>query len=360
MPGPTIFLCVSIYADLGRYVGGTTLDLLLSRYPHARVTTLVRTKAKGAAIRDCFATVTTLIGDLDSTEIITSESAKADVVFNLAQIDHHGAINAIIAGLQMSAKSRRSPVYYIQISGARVLCDPALPSPGTSSDTAPFDDLTGLERFWALPATNIHRKSELLVSSATTEKIKTAIVCPPLIHGLGSGPDRSKLRSMQLDLLAREILRRKRGFTVLGGANSWSCINVRDLASAIVRIFEEAVVEATGVEPGWGQQGYYFVESEQASFRDITQALVDTAVEKGWLRDGVVEALSPEEAQEISPFGAFAWGSHAVCRAERIRELGWRPVWPGVKETLVETVYHHAELLEKGTGKENKLAHSAH
>ena len=260
----------------------------------------------------------------------------------------------------MTAKSRRSPAYYIQISGAAVLCDPALPSPGTSSDAAPFDDLTGLERFWALPATNIHRKSELLVSSATTEKIKTAIICPPLIHGLGSGPDRSRLRSIQLDLLAREVLRRKKGFTVLDGANSWSCINVRDLASAIVKLFEEAVVKATGGEPGWGLQGYYFVESERASFRDMAQALVDTAVDRGWLRDGVVERLAAEEVKDILSFGAFAWGSHAVCRAERFRGLGWRPVWPGVRETLLETVWHHAELLEKGAGHENKLAHGGH
>jgi hypothetical protein len=40
---------------------------------------------------------------------------------------------------------------------------------------------------------------------------------------------------------------------------------------------------------------------------------------------GEVERVSLEVAKEIHPFGHIMWGCGARFRADKLRELGWRP-----------------------------------
>lgn len=49
--------------------------------------------------------------------------------------------------------------------------------------------------------------------------VPTAILSPPLVHGVGIGP--IKKRSIQIPALAEAILKRGKGFQVLEGQNIW-------------------------------------------------------------------------------------------------------------------------------------------
>lgn len=49
--------------------------------------------------------------------------------------------------------------------------------------------------------------------------VPTAIVSPPMIHGVGKGP--LKTRSIQVPFLIESILKRGKGFQVLDGQNIW-------------------------------------------------------------------------------------------------------------------------------------------
>lgn len=62
------------------YIGGQFLHNLSLKYPDYQVTALVRTPEQKAAISKLQPATTFVIGDLDSSEIITEESSKADVV----------------------------------------------------------------------------------------------------------------------------------------------------------------------------------------------------------------------------------------------------------------------------------------
>ena len=89
----------------------------------------------------------------------------------------------------------------------------------------------------------------------------------------------------------------------------------------------------------------------------MTRLLVDVAVQRGYVTSGEIQRLPPPEVAKMLPFGAFAWGSHAVFRAERIRKLGWEPQHPNVFASLEETLVHQALLLEKGVEVKTKLSH---
>ena len=116
--------------------------------------------------------------------------------------------------------------------------------------------------------------------------VPTAIVSPPLIHGIGKGP--IKTRSIQIPYLSEAILKRGRGFQVLEGQNIWDgkyiCLigsmaerlprhiatHIDDVAFAFVLLVEEAL-KPKGGKAQWGNSGYYFVDGAEFVSLDARQ-----------------------------------------------------------------------------------------
>jgi hypothetical protein len=68
---------------------------------------------------------------------------------------------------------------------------------------------------------HVHRDVDLAVLEANKKfNVPTAILSPPLIHGVGKGP--IKTRSIQIPFLTDAILRNGKGFQVLEGQNLWN------------------------------------------------------------------------------------------------------------------------------------------
>jgi hypothetical protein len=64
----------------------------------------------------------------------------------------------------------------------------------------------------------IHRDVEAaVVATAAQYGVKTAIISPPMIHGVDKGP--AKQRSIQIPILIENMLKREKAFQVLEASN---------------------------------------------------------------------------------------------------------------------------------------------
>ena len=97
-----------------------------------------------------------------------------------------GSAQAIMEGIAQRPVSA-SPVIYIHTSGTGVLADP---HHGDVESTKIFDDLKP-EEIDDLDPKQPHRGIDILVRDKAKQlaaKAKTAIILPPNIYGIGSGP----------------------------------------------------------------------------------------------------------------------------------------------------------------------------
>jgi uncharacterized protein YbjT (DUF2867 family) len=72
---PTIFI-----TGITGYIGGQVLHDLTKKHPEYQIRGLVRTEEQQKKIAPKYPSVKTVIGDLDSADVLKAESAKADVV----------------------------------------------------------------------------------------------------------------------------------------------------------------------------------------------------------------------------------------------------------------------------------------
>lgn len=141
-----------------------------------------------------------------------------------------------------------------------------------------YSDIADLQEITSFPIENhVHRDVDMALLEAQKKfSVPTAIVSPPMIHGMGQGP--LKKRSIQVPFLIEAILKRGKGFQVLDGENIWDreqpCLcfhahtdhrsetHIDDIASAFILLVEEAL-KPNGGAAQWGQEGYYFVAGAQ-------------------------------------------------------------------------------------------------
>ena len=97
--------------------------------------------------------------------------------------------------------------------------------------------------------------------------------------------------------------------------------SIDDLGDTVVFLLEQAVMsgdERRG-QLGPNKEGYYFVQAGDVSLMERAEAVSKR------LGLGEVESVPLVVAKEIHPFGHIMWGCGARFRADKLRELGWRP-----------------------------------
>jgi nucleoside-diphosphate-sugar epimerase len=180
------------------------------------------------------------------------------------------------------------------------------------------------------------------MSSANPQAIKTAIVCPPCIYGIGRGPDNQ--RSIQVYEAAKAILRREQAFLPLKGENVWHGINVQDLSDLYVLLAEAAA--AGGGKATWNEDGYYFAENGEFVWKDIFRDMAKIAQKLGLLDSDDAPSLSATELAEIHPYALIIWGSNSRGKAIRARQLlGWKPHRESLGEILLSIIKEEARAL---------------
>ncbi|MCP3721911.1 NAD-dependent epimerase/dehydratase family protein [Paraburkholderia sp. CNPSo 3272] len=239
--------------------------------------------------------ITPVQGNLDDRATLMGQARAADTVINAASSDHRGAVEALIDALEGSGKT------LLHTSGSSIV-----------GDASGGEATAHIYREDALPAPTADKAARVaidnLVLAAAARGVRSAVLCNTLIYGAGAVPGAA---SVQLPRLIRQAQKsgvmRHVGF----GLNIWSNVHVDDVAE-LYRLALENTPAGT----------FYFVESGEANFRDMTTALAEV-MGLGAPQDWPLEAAIEEWGYEMASYGL---GSNSRVRGERARTLlGWQP-----------------------------------
>ncbi|CAL8476319.1 NAD-dependent epimerase/dehydratase family protein [Caballeronia sp. S22] len=245
-----------------------------------------------------------VIGSLDDTDLLATEARAADAVINAASSDHRAAVETLIGALEGTNKP------FLHTSGSSIVGDA---SGGEASDKIYSED--------DLPAPTPDKAPRVaidtLVLDAAKRGVRSAVLCNTLIYGHGAVPNAT---SVQLPRLERQA--KKSGIVrhVGRGLNIWSNVHIDDVVD-IYRLALEKSPAGT----------FYFVESGEAQFRDMTTAMA-RALDLRGPEDWPLEEAIEEWGYEMASYGL---GSNSRVRSKRTREvLGWQPKRTSVIEWI--------------------------
>ncbi len=296
------------------------------------ITALIRSEAIIPKFKELG--VKTLVGDLDSADILKQAAIDADVVFHFADsADHLPSAKALIQGLKTQDGKRR---IYIHTSGTGELTDNAR---GNYATTIVYDDLD-LEPIKALPVTQIHKDVDDYVF-ANNEGYEAIIVAPPTIYGVGTGPVNQ--RSIQIPVVAKTFLKAGKAGTIGKGLNIWDGVHIDDLANFYALLLEKALEGKAST----GKDGWYFCETGVYAWKDVYVKIAEELYKHKAISSPVLSEFTTEEVDNL--FGNFGWvgvASNARSTSNRARQLGWKadPRNPGVLDTIADEV---KAILEK-------------
>lgn len=275
----------------GGFIGGT-IAAHLARAGH-EVRGLVRRPGQFADLEKLG--ITPVQGDLDDRATLMAEARAADAVINAASSDHRGAVEALVDALEGSGKT------LLHTSGSSIVGDA---SGGEATGRVYYED--------ALPEPTADKAPRVaidtLVLAAAARGVKSAVLCNTLIYGVGAVPGAA---SVQLPRLIRQAQKSGVMRHVGRGLNIWSNVHVDDVAE-LYRLALDNTPAGT----------FYFVESGEANFRDMTTTLAEV-MGLGAPQDWPLEAAIEEWGYEMASYGL---GSNSRVRGERARTLlGWQP-----------------------------------
>lgn len=316
------------------YIGGTVLHLMVSRGDLERfgVSALVRKRSDAETMHRMG--IRPVLGSLDDLETLRREAARADVVINNANCDHQESAIAIVQGLlERSTRVSRKPIL-IHTSGAGVL---STNSTGTgaapSADpTATLWDEADAAAHAAIPSSAPHRHVDLeIFRGAATGLIKTYLMVPPTVFGVGLGPLAERRMSIQIPRLVHRALIRRRAQFVGQGRNVWPNVHVADLAELYLILLDAAFVDRAPE----GTRGLYYPATEHFEWNAVSGRIGELLAKRGLLRD-------PTATTGLEP--GWFWGSNVRLVPTNSTSLGWQPVRGGTAEMLAD-IEHDIELV---------------
>jgi len=274
------------------FIGGS-IAAHLARAGHS-VRGLIRNPEHSAELKRLG--IEPVIGTLDDRALLIAEAKAADAVINAASSDHEGAVKALIEGLAGSGKT------FLHTSGSSIVGDA---SGGEAGQARIYHED-------ALPEPTADKAARVaidqLVLDAAQQNIRSAVLCNTLIYGHGAVPGSA---SVQLPRLVRQAQKSGVVRHVGSGGNIWSNVHIDDVAE-LYRLALEKTPAGT----------FYFVESGEASFRDMSAAIA-RAMKLGEPQDWPLEEAQKEWGYEMASYGL---GSNSRVRGERARKLlGWQP-----------------------------------
>lgn len=290
------------------YIGGTLATRLVETGHQVRG--LVRGAESAALLVQ--RGIEPVLGGLDDLDLLTQEARGADGVVNTASADHAASVRALISGLEGSGKP------LLHTSGSSVVGDDAR---GSRRSDSVFDEDTP----FVIDALKQPRRDiDLMVLGAAARGIRSAVICPSNIYGVGRGLKRD---SVQIPFLAANALEQGMAQIVGAGLNVWSNVHIDDVIELYLLVLAKAPAGA-----------FYFVENGEASFGEIGMAIAKRLGLPG------VESLPPEVAAQRWGVAKayFSLGSNSRVRAARARrELGWSPQHSSVLSWIAEELPIH-------------------
>ncbi|UJR08018.1 hypothetical protein I4U23_012296 [Adineta vaga] len=330
------------------YIGGSILTSLL-QHPNAsnfQITALIRGGDNERINKLKSLNVTPLIGSNESFEIIEKAARESHVVIHTSNsADDLPSTKAIISGLNKRTNETGKPVIYIHTSGTGVLTEDVR---GKKGSDIIYNDLNP-DQINALPDQQPHRDVDLVIikSADANPLLKSVIVFPPLIYGIGSGPFNQT--TIQLPLLIRAALKRHKAEMIGPGEATWNNVHIADLADAFILLFDQLVAAygpdaKSNVQPSsyltTGREGYYFAENGRHTWRQLSEKIAEVLLKKGVTKSAEVTSF-PDDEVEDNLWGKESWyavGSQSNSKADRLRKLGWKPHQRSLFDSVEEQV----------------------
>jgi len=283
------------------FIGGSIAAGLV-RAGH-RVRGLIRNPEHAAELERL--SIEPVIGTLDVRGLLVAQAQAADAVINAASSDHRAAVEALIEGLAGSGKP------FLHTSGSSIVGDAS----GGEAGAARIYSEDALPEPTADKAARV--AIDRLVLEAAQKNIRSAVLCNTLIYGHGAVAGSA---SVQLPRLVRQAQKSGVVRHVGSGGNTWSNVHIDDVVE-LYRLALEKTPAGT----------FYFVESGEASFRDMTAAIA-RAMKLGPAQDWPLKDAEQEWGYEMANYGL---GSNSRVRGERARKLlGWQPQRTSVIEWI--------------------------
>ncbi|KAG7822309.1 hypothetical protein KL928_000784 [Ogataea angusta] len=301
------------------YVGGSVLSDILKVYPDFEVTALVRTQEKADLLKTASnGRILTILGDLDDLDLIENATKNADIIINAASNSHLPSLQSIKKALA----SKKTSTLFIHTSGAGVLADSV--DPAHYNPSKEYSDVKDIDEINSLPDTQPHRPADKLVQTiqdSNPDYVKTAIVSPPTIFGIGYGFD-NKI-SAQIPYLVKSVVRVGHNFTVYEGNTAWSHVHIEDVAALYILIVQKFVAKESFPS---GYKGYYFAaDGTPHLWKDVAMAVTKLLVARKLISDPRIDKLSPEEVEKQFGLPALFWGSNVKTIPDLGKSIGWKP-----------------------------------
>ncbi|KAI0833292.1 NAD-P-binding protein [Trametes gibbosa] len=299
------------------YVGGAVLTRLLDGELERPFDINVLTRSVDKAQQFETFGVKAVVGSLDSLDILETVAAESDVIIECADADHLESTKALLAGLKKRHAATGKVPILIHTSGTAVLSDNAAGMYDTDTIYRDSDP----EQLETIAPTQPHRNVDLTVVGY----VKTYIVLPSTIYGLASGPlvdaGIANPRSQQIPALIRASLDRRQAGMVGAGVNIHPNVHIDDASQLYCTILERALADD---DIGHGREGFYFGENGEHTMYDVAQAMGLALQNMGLANTAAPSSFTRDELDKYFG-GSESLGTNVRCRAERSREIGWRP-----------------------------------
>jgi nucleoside-diphosphate-sugar epimerase len=288
------------------YIGGSVATTLM-KAGHT-VSGLVRSEARARQVEPFG--IEPVIGDLADSAVLEQAAGEADAVINIANSDNQEVVDLFLNALRGTGKT------FIQSSGTSIVADLADGErPGKI-----YEETTLVE---PLPLRAGRVALNDAVIAASNAQLRTMVICPSLIYGIGLGASADSIQVPWMIALARK---HGVGRHIGSGENVWSNVHINDLVGLYLRALDKA--------PGGA---FYYAENGENSMRELAEA-ISRMLGYG----GRTQNMSVEDAvAEWGEGGArYTMGSNSRVRAVRARqELGWSPSAPSLLEEVERGCY---------------------
>ncbi|KAG2176105.1 hypothetical protein INT43_005338 [Umbelopsis isabellina] len=313
-------MTVSIYlSGATGFIGGSILNALLESKEDYSITVLVRSEEKAKAFNKMG--IKTVIGDLDSSDLISEQAFKSDLVITAANCDHLGEAKAVVAGLQRKLKETGKRGILLQTSGTSILNDD---SNGKFEGKEIYSD-NDTEKVNAIPATNPHRHVDTFLIDNSAD-YDLAIIAPCCIYGEGTGPQGiCKRQSQQIPTIIRQALKHGAVKQIGQGKHIWSSVDVKDLSLLYALVTKHLLAHDLKT---LGREGYFFAETGEFQWGEMCRRIAKYLYSLGAIKKDVPDEVNNDEEFKAA-YGTeeakVGLSQNSRSRADKSRALGWKP-----------------------------------
>jgi nucleoside-diphosphate-sugar epimerase len=274
------------------YIGGSVAAALMAA--GHEVSGLARSDEATAAMAKLG--IRPVRGTLDDADVLAKAAHDADVTINAANAGHRAAAETMLKALADTGKT------FLHTDGSSIVGTRAR---GELVEKV-FDEDTP---FTPTPQREPRAEIDKMVRRAAGDGVRSIVIAPSLIYGLGHGLNPNSIQVPWLIKVAKKFGVAKH---IGPGENRWANVHIDDLMTMYVLAIEKAPAGA-----------FYYAENGENSMREMCEA---TSRMLG--QGGRTQSMTVEEAADEWGEGPAndTMGSNSRVRAKRARaELKWRP-----------------------------------